>query len=345
MMFVSVNNDSGLIEQQMLGGDDAVAMDLAEATRGGPFPDGLQPNGFYYLRHELPNEKRTLYCAFDEVRVRKQAKYYAKLTAGLLESFAKFVQKEGDIYEKATEVAVHNTRNINAQMNAKLMNLLGEREMSKAHSKLDYVRERVSSNIDQSGRVMLHLVKSLSQVLAEYDVIDYLQPGAKLSRADFQRHRLHTVLVLAFYIYEVDFHEKSIRVWTPETRATVNVNFRTVKTAIGQLFENALKYCKPDSQITITVDESNKQTVWLHFDMVSAEIRDDELMHLCEPGFRGQAAGTLNTTGKGYGMYMIDRLAKLNNGSFRYERRNTVSYEVDGISYSNNRFSLELPKS
>jgi hypothetical protein len=340
MKFVCKDAISGAVVYRYQDSDN----DEEDWSWAEPFHDGLMRNGRYHYRLDSKERNCIFLFEFDEMRTAKQVKFSARLIARMFFMYQGVAAKQTVLYDKASSVSVHNTQNISAQMNSRLLNLLGESELSMAPDKVSHIRAVLLRDPDRASREILNLLKSASQMSAEYNTIAYLRPDAKLMPKDFDVHKVHTLLVLSFYVYEHEFRQKNIYVDVQRTDASVRANFNTIKTAFAQILENALKYCAENNRIEIVTTEPTSNTVRIEFEMFSAFVSVDEVGRICEPGFRAAEAARVAHAGHGYGMFIMKRMVELNNGSVRFESKSAEAVIVEDKALGVNRIIIELSR-
>lgn len=233
------------------------------------------------------------------------------------------------------DVVVHNSRNIHSNIITKYQNIFPEIDSEHIDNKHQYVEKSILANSSKVARELLSIWKSLGQQTFQYRVFDYIEKK-KLLLPDFGNHKIHSIFKMSYHQYEDEFREKKIRVNGPFTYDEVVVHFDTLKSAICAIYENCLKYCKPDSEITITSNTDGAQTS-ITIAMISRKIEPNEKSKILMYGQRG--LHSKGTPGNGIGMWIIQKMINLNYGSFTI--KDTVGcFKFDSVEYGANEFVL-----
>lgn len=313
------------------------------------FPTGecsLKCNNGRYNYIKLENRFNTIFifCFDGRIKTHKAAKNYAKITINSYISTKPFLLTKHQNNEKTTNLIIHNTRNLNAQINAKLLSIFNENQLIKERDKIKYIEKVISEQPTIVAREILSIIKSITQINSEYTIIDYLEGKNHLLKSDFSNHKLHTIIVLSFYLYEQDFINKQIKVSIGSTQEFVYINFNTIKTAFAQIFDNAIKYSLSNSEILITYNIIDSDYIDIIITMNSLFISDNDMIKLYTPGERGEYVDKCDSKGSGLGMGIIKKMIELNNGLFSFRRVVDRPYYINDIPYSTNEFIVKLPR-
>ncbi len=294
-----------------------------------------------YYSSKLSADKKYMFCfCLKENLTKKQAKPIVTQTINAFLDSQKIASDISAIRLTNSDLAMHNTKNLHAEINNKLLSLFNEEQLSSSLDKIQFVEQEIIKSPRKFAREILSVIKSVSQVMHEYNIIDFVNPNTRLQRADFGYHKAHTLCVMCFYLYELEFKEKDIQVSIGNNFDEIFINWGTAKTAISQIFDNCLKYCSPHSTISIEF-ENTDNLLTLVFEMTSLYFSDEESAQLTLPKFRSSYANRF-TEGKGAGMGIIQRMMELNEGVLKYESYESTKYYSGDIPYSNNNFSLSF---
>ncbi len=341
MKFVCWDISSGNLIFQYTGPKDTLS---CETCLIDPSPnccaDGLCKHGNFCLTKHVPEESRAFRFCISEAKTRKKANYYANLGISAYFATNKIGRERVSVHKNATELAVHNTRNLNAEINSKLLSLVNDNDLTGSEDKIQYIQDMISKSPKKFAREFLSILKSTGQIMSEYDVIDLMHPSASFSSADFQMHRIHTLCVMSFYLFEQEFKNKGIRVRIDRTEKQCSANFSSARTAISQILDNGLKYCKPNTDIVISFNTPSEEHIELSLEMTSLYFNNENRNTLTLPGARGKYAEELNFDGKGAGLGIVQRMMELNRGYFLFESFEPSIFYSDRVPYSTNRFVL-----
>lgn len=298
---------------------------------------------FYIIKHNTETNHIFVIC-FDDVKTRKEAKFLAKHTIQMFLMANPIIDAKHNAYEEIVKTSVHNTRNLNSQITSKILSHLKEQTLSTTNDKVAYIEKLISKDTKGFAREVLSILKISTQISNEYNVIDYLKPNIKIPKNEFGRNRVHSLLVLTFYQFESDFNSRGIYVEILPTDLSVYINYNTVQTLLTHIFTNSLKYCMPNTKISIKSSMKDQDTVEIRFSMRSLYLTDDIIKNGRINGVRSDQARKIHEKGTGMGLGIIDALCNLNRGSFSYSRTSDSKIESQGYTYSDNCFYVRLLK-
>lgn len=304
--------------------------------------NGLCNKGNYYLNvRDNKNNYFFIFC-FDKLKVKKKAKLHARILMDIFIQGIEITQHKNNQRLDNVDFAIHNTKNILAQVNSKIFKLVNEKELSKSKNKIDYIKKLLMDNVDIFAKELLSVLKSLTQMDMEYELINYLKPGINLKKSEFSTHKIHHLLVLTYYLYEEEFKEKDIHFNIQHTDEKIFVNFNTIKTGITQILDNALKYCYKGKPINVKINIINDDFIDISFEMLSVFVGQDEINKIIIEGERGVYAEKIAPTGKGLGLGVIQKMVSLNKGKFTFEFNEKTRFYSGEIPYSENKFNIQL---
>ncbi len=295
----------------------------------------------YVVRKYIPAKGLVFAFCFDDIRVRKQAVFFTRHAIEMYLTMQPILTEKQLAYEAVVKASIHNTRNLNSQITGKYTRSIREDDLAKAKDKLVFIEGVLKNNLKQASRDVLSILRISKQISAEYNVVDYLRPGVKLAKSEFGNHDLHSCLVLSFYLLEEDFYQKNIRVNTKPVYESVYVNYNTMQTVFIHLYDNALKYCRPGSTVTIEAFTS-ADVIEVRLTMDSLYLTDDILAKALIGGHRGDQAKRKHPKGTGLGLGIVKALVELNKGTFAISRLRDEVIKEDGFDYSHNRITLRL---
>lgn len=244
--------------------------------------------------------------------------------------------KESNNIEKNTnDIIVHNSKNIHANIVSKFQNIFPELDEQK--DKFVYIQNKLTdtSNAKHISRELLSIWKSLNQQTFQYSVTDYIETS-QLAISDFLKHKIYTILQMAFFQYEDDFKEKRIYFNLAEYTGEIYCHFDTVKAGFCALLENCLKYCRAGTSIDIDFGQQNQKTL-VKITMDSRFIEASEITDIFNYGKRGKHVSDL--PGKGIGLWIIKKMMELNYGDFHIAP-STKQYEFENSQYGCNVFTF-----
>ena len=294
-----------------------------------------------YFSSSFSHDKKYLFCfCLKNIKTKNKAKFIVKQTINAFLNSQEIASNISALRLSANDLALHNTKNLHAEINNKLLSLFNEEELSRHTDKISFIEKEICVNPKKFAREILSILKSTSQIMHEYNIIDFVDPSTRLQRADFGYHKVHTLCVMCFYLYELEFKEKKIQVKINQSFDNVYVNWGTAKTAISQIFDNALKYCKEETELIVDFVKHDLQNLDITFEMTSLYFSKEESKRLTQPKYRGELAEQYE--GKGAGMAIVQRMMELNEGLILCESFANTKFISGKCVYSTNKFTLRF---
>jgi signal transduction histidine kinase len=300
-------------------------------------------NRFFIVKKHESSGKTFAMC-FDDINTRKKATFYAKQTIDMFLMSNQIIDARHDEYEEMVNASIHNTKNLNSQITAKILSYLREETFLNTSDKIAYIDNLIQRNTRGFAREVLSILKISSQISNEYNVIDYLKPGITIKKNEFGYKRVHGLLVISFYQFESEFIDKKIYVKIGKTESSVYINTNTVQTLLTHLFTNALRYTLPGSEIVINTSSISDDKIEISFQMRSLYLTDEILNNGLSNGTRCEQAIKMHKKGTGMGLGIVHTLSALNKGGFSFNRVSDKEYINDGFKYSDNCFKVQLLK-
>ncbi len=196
---------------------------------------------------------------------KKKAKHLAVLFAESLKHLISVRNTEQTTYEEIHQTSFHNARNIARSVKGRLDELLD----ADNSGKID--RGKIAQMITQKQDIMsaeiLALHKSLEQMSFEFDISVFLRDDMVFTNADYTYCRLHSLMQMAFYIFDVTLKEKNITYELFPCFDDAYIHFYTMRSAICLLVENCSKYCKPHTKVNTVFEKiGNEYTICINMD-------------------------------------------------------------------------------
>jgi len=298
----------------------------------------------YFIVKQNEKSGHIFAICFDGIHVRKEAIFFAKQTIDMFLMSNPIIDAKHNHYEEIVKASIHNTKNLNSQITSKILSYLKEDSLSVARDKVAYIEQIVKADIKAFSREILSILKMSSHINSDYNVIDYLKPNITIKKNEFGYKKLHSLLVISFYQFEADFNKNGNYFRITPTELSVYVNYNTVQTLLTHLFTNALRYCMPNTEISVKYSTISNEFVEIHFTMRSLELTDEIIRDGRLNGVRSEQAIKKYSKGTGMGLGIIHALSVLNRGSFEYHKCSETIFEKDGYKYTDNCFKLTLLK-
>ncbi|WP_457289631.1 sensor histidine kinase [Pedobacter sp. UYP24] len=236
---------------------------------------------------------------------------------------------------------VHNLTSINAHNIQEIYNLVPQDLLTSDYQKqLDFIQSELRKNTKKAAIMFLRIAKHNIHMKSEFSIYK------KLDREDavmeFRNHPVQKVLMNVLHTFFTDFTNKGIYVKVGEFFGKVLIDYESIQVALYHLIENASKYTMPDSSIEILFQEKG-MFIDVRFKMKSLYIGVEETDKIFTEGFSGKTAKESKLNGDGIGMWQINQMMKLNNGSIRVIAGEEIT-KIDDFVYSNNEFILRFQK-
>ncbi len=117
----------------------------------------------------------------------------------------------------------------------------------------------------------------------------------------------------------------------------MELDYKTINTALYNFFDNAIKYIKPGSPIRLFFN-AEKEKFELKIVMMSLRIEQDELKKIFE--FRYRGVNVKNIDGLGIGMHVVQKALALNSFSIKVSPDYSRMENYEGDQYILNEFSI-----
>jgi signal transduction histidine kinase len=267
----------------------------------------------------------------------KQVKFLSKIACRGYEEAFKIQKAVQNDFASFESIALHNVRKLTAAIGQKVDSIASEEDVYKSDDRIGCFRKNIENNVNQTARELLSIRKSVNQIEFEYNAIDAYRSTDVMKDSWFTEHRAHTIVVMTFYMYEQDFREKRIRLDVEKYNGCVNVDFSMARSSISQILNNAVKYCKPQSNITVNFVEDEK-FVSIKFEMESLYFTNVESKSFALKGKRG--SNSVGIPGDGIGLFTAALMMEHNGGKLIINSNENTRYQSSGKSYSTNEFTL-----
>jgi len=272
---------------------------------------------------------------------KKQVRYFSKLA---IQAF-KFGQAASislnSRFNTHEIIALHNIKRLVEGIGLKLEKTAKLGVDSEKGNKLNEIAERISIDPRESARNILSAMKSAYQVEYEFDAIDKAKNLAQPNSSTYTKQKIHTLLIMGFYLFEEELRNKSISVDIMEYHGKFNADFGSARSAVSQIFSNAVKFCKENSRIDIRFIE-HENYVSIVFKMISRYFSNEEISQFILFQIRGK--NSVGTSGDGIGLYSASLMMKYNSGLLQIESNENTRFHQNGQEYSENKFILQFLK-
>ena len=237
---------------------------------------------------------------------------------------------------------VHNLTSINAHNIQEIYDLIPQEVLSSNwRTQIEHIENELKKNTKKASMMFLRIAKHNIHMKSEFSIYRKLDRTDAVS-LEIRSWSVRTVLLNVLHTFFADFTSNRIYVQVNDFYGKVKFDYETIQVAFYHLIENASKYAKPSSTITINFIE-NVDSITLSIEMVSLYIVPLERDKIFLEGISGSLAKSIGKSGDGIGMWRIRQMMELNEGTFEIICGETLE-NLKGIQFSQNRFNLSFKK-
>lgn len=233
---------------------------------------------------------------------------------------------------------VHNLTSINAHNIQEIYDLVPQEILSLNWvNQLNYIEKEIKKNPKKAAMMYLRIAKHNIHMKSEFSIYRKLDREDSAS-LEFRNYPIRNVLLNVLHTFFADFTNNDIYVRVADFTGKVKIDYETIQVAIYHLIENASKYARHSSTISITFEELKSETK-VRFARISAYIQPSEREMIFNEGYSGEIAKRMQKHGDGIGMWRIRQMMELNQGSCTVICGDEKQ-EISGFDYSTNTFIL-----
>ncbi|MDH1240310.1 MULTISPECIES: ATP-binding protein [Acinetobacter] len=274
-----------------------------------------------------------------KIQVSKQnLENYYSLVSDVVSNIDDSIQKVKD----DTRRILHNVVSLNSINNQEFDSIFTPEEIEGlSHKKMiAHMSTKIKGHSNTVAKSILKINKNSNEIKYELDVFKYLiNPNSVLRKSRQNIHRVTKRILDTFFL---DFLDKGITVnlsTQDDKLIECDLNFDCLRYAIYNNFDNALKYCKPESEVDVYISiEEGK--ILIEFNMISLKINKNEVNKIFIEGYCGDSAKQIQLNGDGIGLYMTKRILDRINSTITLYQREEYSY--NSIQYQRNIFTIHI---
>jgi light-regulated signal transduction histidine kinase (bacteriophytochrome) len=284
----------------------------------------------------------TLYLTcYDQSITNKIFGHYFKVLIVLSKDIIQSIDNAKDKENQKTRRLKHNLINHNANILQELYKLIPQDSFKAGTNHIEVILTEIRKDIRKSAFTYLKVLKSSNLMKAEFDVYEMLDKDS--SYLDFFEHKIHKVIILTLNPFWLDLVEKNISINIQPSQEKVNIDYKTISVALSHLFDNATKYIRPYTEFKIGFKVEHDK-VAVEFDMISLKVKQEELQNIFAEEVSGYWSKQLELAGDGIGMYMINKLVKLNDGDITFKANvdPNKAFKYNDIPYEHNKITITL---
>lgn len=277
----------------------------------------------------------------EESRIANSNKVFNSFVTTLEVAVRGFMELSGGVAKAMADDYLHNVIKIHGNQKSIIERCVSRAEGSSLTYK-DFI-DAVKSDIQTRPEVFADDICALSQ---EIRLIDYHIGGYKLLRDKHTRisitdnHNLRKFLLGLSHLFFDTFKKKGVILSLHSLDDSFHTSFEyeTFNIAMHSFLENAVKYSRPYSKITVNLERDISRLV---FEMESVRIEKHELETILERGTYGVNVPE-DLKGTGIGMYQLKTALERSGIAFSITPDHSRSWELDGVRYTRNLFSFDF---
>ncbi len=208
----------------------------------------------------------------------------------------------------------------------------------------EIILNKIKENPIEIADSLIYLYKRVFELSAHMASFEVLHMGEQID-PDLKLHNIRRLIINILHGFEDNLKELEITPYFSfkDDFAELNkiqADYKMINAAFYNLFDNAIKYVKPNSRIEFHLEEELDQLRFI-ISMISLRIDQDELDKVFTLGYRGRNCKDNN--GNGVGMYVIKKSLKLNNIKIKIEPDYKKMEKYNNEQYILNKFILNIP--
>lgn len=269
----------------------------------------------------------------------------ADVYLSLLPEFKKIKQSQRQHFDLIIKRFIHNLVEIQKRLKSSLEKLapdsvreghyedlvkkIEENITKDPHDSSDKIGQIVQRTTDFDAqvaglRVISGLAEEISPSIIRINILNALFRFEQPYERDFEKKGVNFKIVI-----DAELAEKN-RI--PLDPSLLNVVF-------SQFFNNAVKYVRPDTNMTASAEFANGQCL-LRIEMQSTCIDEDEVEKIFEENYKGRHSG--DDAGDGIGMFTVRRALKIMGAHIKVLPDSGTTMNVNGRRYCQNIFIFEF---
>lgn len=263
--------------------------------------------------------------------------------ANTLKTFCDLVTAHQQRVNADTNRLIHNLITLNAHNIQEIYSVIPQDTLSKIkpNQQVPAVESIVKDEPREVAFALLRIAKNNAAMKAEFSVFKKLFDSSP--RLEKRSHNVHKVLMNILYLFFSDFTDKNV--YIPPIVSPQNVtaffDYESIHVALYHLIENAVKYVKPHTTLTISIFEFGQQ-VKVIFDMISLPIGEKEKDLIFGEGYSGEFARKTAKAGSGIGMTQAKRILEVNGANLEVQPYPATLHDHLGVPYQKNVFTITL---
>lgn len=296
------------------------------------------------MRHGISiTEFGTVYIISDDKEIVSRPRYFKEK----LNVYAEHLQEINSIKDDLRQFIqsdnrrlVHNITSINAHIIQEIYLLVPEEKLSTNYREiLEIIKDYLIKDTDAAASAFLRIAKNSIAMKSEFTVFKKLSGEKPILQK--QTHDVRKVLLTVLHVFFQDFKELDVLVQIGDKGKFLMLDFETIRVALYHFIDNTTKFILPDTDFRIKFQEEETKFT-ITFDMISMEIKSDELENIFKDGVSGANAKQTKKDGDGLGMSIICNILKLHDAQIiiHPNQQPPISRRLNGVNYVRNIFDM-----
>jgi len=259
------------------------------------------------------------------------------------EVFPQYLKNEESELKKVRRLK-HNLITHSTKIASELYQIIPQESLIKGgQNQLEYITGIISERPRKAASHLLSILKASTLMKAEFDVYDMLNTTSP--KLEIYTHSIHKIVLLTLNPFWIDLMTSGIKIDIGPCHGKIVGDYKSIFVILSHVFDNATKYCAPNSRLIIEFDET-QTNITLILNMISLKVEEDEQDKMFKENYSGLWPSKLEINGDGVGMFIIKKLIELNNGMvyFETDKKLNLRRVIDEVPYCNNVISLTFPK-
>lgn len=236
---------------------------------------------------------------------------------------------------------IHNLTSLNAHNIQEIDDFIPQELLASNYKDLlNFLQEQIANDSKSAAYMFLRIAKHNVHMKSEFSIYN------KLDRLNAELkptlNPIRKVILNVLHTFFIDFNNQNIYVYVSDFKGRVKIDYESIQVALYHLIENATKYTMSNTKVEITFDERAYE-VDVNFKMTSLYLDDEEVEKIFSEGYSGKVAKECKLNGDGIGMWQINRMLALNNGSVKFKNGKDIE-EVRDKKFATNIITLTFKK-
>lgn len=282
-------------------------------------------------------------CSYDSRLTKNNFKLCFDVFLSLIDGFAKSVKSATQPSIDKVNALRHNVYDQLSHIQDDFKALLSFEDISYKDwpDIVSFSTNQIHAHSEEASKSILRTIKRVTIALSEFDAYELINTSRKV---ELYPHSVHKVIKLSLQPYIFDLWNHNVQVYLGECYDKVIIDYELINLALGHFWNNAVKYAKPSSVISISFSPSAViKGINVTISMISLVIHPSETESIFKKGASGIEAKRVKIDGHGMGMYYIQECMKRSGGVFTIDAGESMHIS-NGRTFASNTFRFTFQK-